>query len=399
MSILITGGTGTLGKELIRQLQFIDAEQRICVFSRDEFKQAELKKIYPEGGAKGLRYFIGDVRDYERLKTAFKGVDTVIHAAAMKRIEVCEYDPQEALLTNTIGSYNVIRAAIENNVSKCIFISTDKAPAASTMYGATKLCAERLFIGSNNLGKTKFSVVRYGNVMGSRGSVKELWEKQVIAGEPITVTDKRMTRFFWTIQEAASFVLHKIDIMQGGEIFLPVMKSYSIYEMAKEISENIIETGIRGIEKLHETLLTEEEVNFCYYMQEQTAPIEYYTIYPFQHDWCKEIKIKGVKVHKNFTLASGFKEYDDMKINVKRIDLPENVDCIVNKTSTTFKKGDKKASLKHRVLEVSDIVNGLNVELFEKEVIENCHLGRSVGIIRIQDEENLEDVLKTYFRN
>lgn len=294
-NILITGGTGTLGKELLKRSQKF---YKTIVYSRDELKQAQMRTNFPEGGPSGIRYFIGDVRDKKRLLQAMKGVDLVIHAAAMKRIETCEYNPQEAIQTNIIGSQNVCEAAIESGVKKCILVSTDKAPNASTLYGATKLAAERIFIASNNLGTTRFSVVRYGNVIGSRGSVFELWEKQKSENQPITITNNEMTRFFWKIEEAALFVLTMLDVMKGGEIFLPKMKGFKIRELAETFSDNIKEIGLRGIEKMHEILMTEEEARECY---DQGW---YYIVYPSVHDWCQVIEKKGAKVPDNFSLIS-----------------------------------------------------------------------------------------------
>lgn len=296
MKLLITGGTGTLGKELTKRLHL--TQERLVIFSRDEFKQSEMQKTFPEGGVKGLRYFLGDIRDIDRLKLAFKDIEYVIHAAALKRIEQCEYNPSESLQTNVLGSWNVIKAAIECNVKKVIFVSTDKAPNASTMYGASKLMSERLFISANNLGKTRFSCVRYGNVTGSRGSVFDLWNKQASERKPLTITDKRMTRFFWSIEEAGQFVLKRLDEMQGGEIFLPKMQGFSVLELAQKISPNVVETGIRGLEKMHETLLTEEEARSCYELD------DHYIIYPESHDWSKNMVQKGVKVPEDFKLTS-----------------------------------------------------------------------------------------------
>lgn len=312
LRILITGATGSLGKQLVKKLHL--TQERVVAFSRDELKQSEMEKVFPEGGEKGLRYFIGDVRDFERLKKAFSGIEFVIHAAAMKRIESCEYNPVEALKTNVLGSLNVINAAIETGVKKVILVSTDKAPNASTLYGASKLMAERLFVSSNNLGSTRFSVVRYGNVTGSRGSVFDLWQEQKAAGKPLTVTDKRMTRFFWTLEEASQFVLRRLNDMQGGEIFLPKMTGYSVREMAEKISTNIVETGLRGIEKLHETLLTDEEARCTYDCD------EYYTIMPEHHEWSKNLTAIGKPVTKDFKYTSQVNVHSDLCLHNEGIE-------------------------------------------------------------------------------
>lgn len=295
-TLLITGGTGTLGKELLRiATKLFD---KVICYSRDEYKQAQVCQLYPEGGESGIRYFVGDVRDTERLLQAMQGVTHVIHAAAMKRIDTCEYNPQEAIKTNIIGSQNVCECAIKAGVKKCILVSTDKAPSAITLYGSTKFVAERCFIDSNNLGKTRFSVVRYGNVIGSRGSVFELWQKQKENNIPITVTSKDMTRFFWKIEDAAKFVLDMLEITEGGEIFLPMMPSYKIIDIAKTYSSNVVEVGLRGSEKLHEVLMTEDESKDCY------SNDNFYIIYPQIHDWIKNINKKGFKVVEGFTVSS-----------------------------------------------------------------------------------------------
>lgn len=295
-SVFISGGTGTLGQELVKQLP----NHRAIIYSRDEYKQFVMRKTHPEGGEKGLRYFIGDIRDRERLSLALKGVDEVYHTAALKQIDTCEYNPTEAISTNVIGTQNVALACIENNVKKAIFISTDKAPAASTLYGATKLCAERLWIGFNNMGNTHFSAVRYGNVLGSRGSVIPKWKELAKQGRSLSVTHKDMTRFFWSIQEAASFIIDKMNIIQGGELFLPKMKAYKMIDIAKEISPKIKITGIRGFEKLHETLLCEEETGKCYEMK------DCFLVLPQFHEWVNDLPEyhNAIRVSKDFKYTS-----------------------------------------------------------------------------------------------
>ena len=301
MNILITGGTGTLGKALVQHLE--PHCDRLIVFSRDEYKQYEMKKQFPEGGERGLRYFVGDIKDEERLYWAFKDVDVVIHTAAMKHIDVAEYNPSEVIHNNVLGTLNVARMCAKRKVDKAIFISTDKAPASSTLYGATKLCGERLWISCNNLGSTKFSCVRYGNVIGSRGSVFSKWEELAAKGEPLPITHPEMTRFFWTINEAARFVFLVAEVMKGGELFLPKMKSYKIIDLAKKISDNIKIIGLRGYEKLHETLLCEEEIRNCWEAK------DYFIVYPFFHDWAKELYLHhdAIQVPSNFTYTSEIK--------------------------------------------------------------------------------------------
>jgi UDP-N-acetylglucosamine 4,6-dehydratase (inverting) len=260
-SILITGGTGSFGKQLIsyflkNKFPFL----KIIVFSRDEFKQFELSKIFPEEKFPCMRYFIGDVRDKDRLMLALQGVDYVIHAAALKQVPIAEYNPFEAIKTNIIGSQNLIEACLGNRVKKVIALSTDKAAAPLNLYGATKLCSEKLFIAANNIiGKRDltFSVVRYGNVLGSRGSVIPEFLKQKETGM-LFITDKEMTRFSITLDESVNFVLFALVSSIGGEIFVPKISSFRIIDLAQVISPNgkIKFTGIRSGEKIYEELIT-----------------------------------------------------------------------------------------------------------------------------------------------
>jgi len=250
--VLITGGTGSLGKALIRRL---DAE-KIIVFSRDEFKQSEMAKSCPGN----TRFFLGDVRDRQRLKEVFSGVDIVIHAAALKQVPALEYNPTEAVKTNILGSQNVIAACIESGVKKCILISTDKAVNPVNLYGSTKLTAEKLFMAANAFNKTKFSCVRYGNVIGSRGSVIPLFEKLRRKGvKEFPVTSREMTRFWLTLDEAVDLVFFAIDHKATG-IFVPDVPSMSIVDIARSIDPDCLikEIGIRDGEKVHEVLVSED---------------------------------------------------------------------------------------------------------------------------------------------
>jgi UDP-N-acetylglucosamine 4,6-dehydratase len=294
----IAGGSGTLGTELVRQLH--TTAERIVVFSRDEQKQYEMAKVFPEGGKRGLRYMIGDIRSVNRLAQAMRGCDYVIHAAAMKHVPACEYNPQEAIETNVQGSRNVVDACNLAGIRKCMVISTDKAVHPINLYGATKLCMEKLTIAANNLGKCRFSVCRYGNVEGSKGSVIPHWRKLAELGQPIPITDKRMTRFWISIEDAAKFVIHKIRIMQGGEIFIPEIKNKSMLMLAKEICPNAetIETGIRPGEKLHECLISEEDARFCFHKK------GFYTVYPMFHYWASKINPIGSQISENFRMTS-----------------------------------------------------------------------------------------------
>lgn len=270
--VLVTGGTGSFGKEFVKECLAKDVKQ-VRVYSRDELKQSQLKE---EINDERLLCLIGDIRDYERLCVAMQNVDICVHAAALKRIEVCERDPQEAIKTNVLGSVNVANACLNSNVKVAILISTDKAVYPVNLYGSTKLTAEKVWIQSNTYRgtnrTTKFSVVRYGNVLGSRGSVLHLFKDQLIKGV-LKVTDQSMTRFFITLQEAVDLVQLAIEFMQGGEIFVPNLKAASIYHIAKLVAGEVpVEvTSQRGGEKLHESLITKEE-------QKRLASYEHFNV-------------------------------------------------------------------------------------------------------------------------
>ena len=258
-SILITGGTGTFGKAFVEKILHNYKLKRLVVFSRDEFKQYEMSKKFPMSKYPCMRYFIGDVRDKDRLNQAFDNVDIVIHAAALKQVDTAEYNPFEYISTNIMGAENVIRASLNNNIKQVIALSTDKAASPINLYGATKLCSDKLFIAANNITgskKIKFSVVRYGNVLGSRGSVVPMFLS--LKGKEFPITDKRMTRFNITIDQAVNFVLTCMKHSFGGEIFVPKIPSYRIIDVAKAINPNckIKIIGIRPGEKLHEEMIT-----------------------------------------------------------------------------------------------------------------------------------------------
>jgi len=262
-TLLITGGTGTLGHALVRELlPREDCPARIVILSRDEYKQAQMRAEFEDDDR--LRFFLGDVRDKDRLLMAFRGVDYVIHAAAMKRIEACEYDSFEAVRTNVFGAENVIEAALERDVRRVVAVSTDKAVEPANLYGTTKACAERLFIGANAYAgdrRTRFSVIRYGNVFGSRGSVVELWRRQAAADGQVTLTAEGMTRFWLTPADAAAAVLGALFSGEGGEIFVPKLRSCFVADLARVVAPAawVRVTGIRPGEKLHECLISEEE--------------------------------------------------------------------------------------------------------------------------------------------
>jgi UDP-N-acetylglucosamine 4,6-dehydratase len=262
-SILITGGTGSLGRSLVRNLLERGEFQRIIVFSRDELKQHEMK-ISPGFQDDRIRWFLGDVRDKERLKMAFADVDYVVHAAALKQVDTGEYNPIEFIKTNVLGSQNIVEASIETGVKKVLALSTDKASSPINLYGATKLTADKLFVSANIYGvrtSTLFSVVRYGNVIGSRGSVIPIFQKDIKEGRNFRITDKRMTRFWITLEQATNFVLDNLQIMRGGEIFVPKIPSMHIRDLATAMDpERPIEiVGIRPGEKLHEEMISEYE--------------------------------------------------------------------------------------------------------------------------------------------
>lgn len=255
----ITGGTGTLGRALVAEVLAHYQPSRLVIISRGEARQAEMKKEWPEEGP--LRYFIADVRDEDRMLYALEGCQTIIHAAALKRVEVCEREPEEALLTNVLGTRNVARAARELGAERFMLISSDKACGAATTYGATKYLAERYTIGMNNYAghrSIRFSCVRYGNVLGSTGSVAHAF---LNSQGKVQITHPAMTRFWWTAQDAARFVLSSLALMRGGEIFIPQLPSMRVLDMAQALAPNaeVEVIGLRGAEKLHESLISPDE--------------------------------------------------------------------------------------------------------------------------------------------
>lgn len=261
--ILITGGTGSFGKQFVKTVLERFQPKRLIIFSRDELKQYEMREAYSETQYTCLRYFIGDVRDRNRLYRALNGVEIVVHAAAMKQVPTAEYNPIEAIKTNVNGAENVIDASIDCRVQRVIAISTDKAVNPINLYGATKLCSDKLFVAANSYagaGPTRFSVVRYGNVMGSRGSVIPLFLKKRREGV-LPVTDPRMTRFWITLEQGVDFVLKSLNRMRGGEIFVPKIPSMNMRELARAIAPDcrLKIIGIRAGEKLHEVLITADD--------------------------------------------------------------------------------------------------------------------------------------------
>jgi len=265
-SILITGGTGSFGKKFTESILCNYPEiERIVIYSRDEFKQFQMSNMPQFSGNRKLRFFIGDVRDQQRLYRALDGVDIVVHAAALKQVPACEYNPFEAVKTNVIGAENVINAAIDKSVQKVVALSTDKACSPINLYGATKLCSDKLFIAGNayvGSKETRFSVVRYGNVAGSRGSVIPYFKKLIAEkANSLPITDVRMTRFWLILEEAVDMVLHALEVMQGGELFVKKIPSMKMTDLAKAMAPDlpIEEVGIRPGEKIHEVMISEED--------------------------------------------------------------------------------------------------------------------------------------------
>jgi UDP-N-acetylglucosamine 4,6-dehydratase len=299
-TIMITGGTGSFGKACIDALLEQHDPRIVRVFSRDELKQSELQARYE--GERRLRLFLGDVRDRARLIHATRGVDVIIHAAALKQVPACEYNPFEAVQTNVIGAENVVAAAIASEVPRTLLLSSDKAVNPVNLYGATKLCAEKIFSQGNALAAdsvARFAAVRYGNVVGSRGSVVPIFLQQAETGR-LTITDERMTRFWITLEQAVKFVLSKLQAMEGGEVFVPKIPSMRVVEIAEAIApdaERVI-TGIRPGEKLAEVLVTEDESRHALELE------DCYLIYPEFPSWRSEPYVSGTPVPDGFRYAS-----------------------------------------------------------------------------------------------
>ena len=280
-SILVTGGTGSFGKAFIKYALENLNPSRIVVFSRDELKQYDFRMELNDDPR--VRWFIGDVRDRERLIRAFHGIDIVIHAAALKQVDTAEYNPFECIATNVLGAENVINASIDSGVKRVVALSTDKASSPINLYGASKLCSDKLFVAGNHYsgsGETRFSVVRYGNVVGSRGSVVPFFKKIANTGR-LPITDERMTRFWITLPQAVQFVIDSIERMSGGEIFVPRIPSTTITDLAKAIAPNaeIDLVGIRPGEKLHEEMISENDAHRTYRFE------NYFVIAPTFAGW------------------------------------------------------------------------------------------------------------------
>ncbi len=307
-SILITGGTGSFGKKYTKMLLEKYKPKKIIIYSRDELKQYEMAQEY---NTSCMRYFIGDVRDTDRLKKAMRGVDYVIHAAALKHVPIAEYNPMECIKTNIYGAQNVIDAALENKVLKVIALSTDKAANPVNLYGATKLASDKLFVAANNLvgeQNTSFSVVRYGNVVGSRGSVVPFFKKLMSEGvTKLPITDEKMTRFFITLEDGVNFVLKNFERMQGGEIFVPKIPSMKIVDMAKALAPHLNHeiVGIRPGEKLHEIMCPADDSHLTLEFDDHYV-IKPTIVFSHKYDYSKnKLGEIGHAVNQGFEYNSG----------------------------------------------------------------------------------------------
>jgi UDP-N-acetylglucosamine 4,6-dehydratase/5-epimerase len=306
-AVLITGGTGSLGQALTRTIiSRWPGIRRLVIFSRDEQKQFEMAQMYPHDKFPAIRFFIGDVRDYDRVKRALKGIDYVIHAAAMKHVPIAEYNPMECVKTNILGAENIINASLETEVNHVVALSTDKAAAPVNLYGATKLASDKLFVAANNIrgfNPIKFSVVRYGNVMGSNGSVIPFFIKKRREGV-LPITDATMTRFNITLQGGVDMVLHALENAWGGEIFVPKIPSYKITDVAEAIGPECQKPviGIRPGEKIHEEMITSSDSFYTYDLG------KYYAIIPSMPVWKVDEFVQhfgAAKVPLNFRYNSG----------------------------------------------------------------------------------------------
>lgn len=291
--ILVTGGTGSFGHEFVRTCLDHHQPKKVIIFSRDELKQFEMRRAFPENQYPNLRFFIGDIRDRERLYRALDGVDIVVHAAALKQVPACEYNPIEAIRTNVLGATNLVDAAIDRGVKRVLALSTDKAANPVNLYGATKLCSDKLFIAGNHYTgphETRFSVVRYGNVLGSRGSVVPFFANARAQGQ-LPVTDVRMTRFIITLPQGVDFVIRNLARMKGGEIFVPKIPSVGILDIAKAVAPecDIEVVGVRPGEKLHEVMIPADDA------RRTVEHSDHYVILPDNTDVRKHARAAGAK--------------------------------------------------------------------------------------------------------
>jgi UDP-N-acetylglucosamine 4,6-dehydratase (inverting) len=326
-SILITGGTGSFGKKFVETIiHRFPAIKRLVIYSRDELKQYEMAQQFPHSKHNFIRYFIGDVRDAERFKRACEGIDIIVHAAALKQVPAAEYNPMECIKTNIFGAENVINAALDSGVKKVVALSTDKAAAPINLYGATKLCSDKLFVAANNIRGFKdlsFSVVRYGNVIGSRGSVVPFFMEKRKDGV-LPITHPQMTRFNISLEEGVDLVLYAIEHAWGGEIFVPKIPSYKITDVATAIGPNCKQeiVGIRPGEKLHEEMITETDSLYTVELD------KYYVITPTTPTWKTSDfieKFKGKMVEPGFKYNSGTNT-DFLTVDAIRNEIKKHVD-------------------------------------------------------------------------
>ena len=311
-NILVTGATGSFGRAFIRHVLDTEHPRRVVAFSRDELKQYEMRQEFANDDR--MRWFLGDVRDLDRLKRAMHGVDYVVHAAALKQVDTAEYNPVEFVKTNVLGSQNVIEASLDSNVRKVVALSTDKASSPINLYGATKLTADKLFVAANNYGAaydTKFSVVRYGNVMGSRGSVIPYFKSLYRTGSPIPITDIRMTRFWITLDQAVRFVVESLDIMAGGELYVPRIPSMRITDLAEAVAPGspITEIGIRPGEKLHEEMIAADDSRRTFRLPNR------YVVCPVLAGWGFP-KVAGESLPEEFSYRS---DSNDMWLSIEEL--------------------------------------------------------------------------------
>ncbi len=312
-SILVTGGTGSFGKAFLRYVLDNEDPKRVVVFSRDELKQHEVRRLF--GDDPRLRWFIGDIRDRNRLERAMHGVEYVVHAAALKQVDTAEYNPFEYVQTNVYGSQNVIEAAIDQGVQKVVALSTDKASSPINLYGATKLCSDRMFVSANHYAAhhpTRFSVVRYGNVMGSRGSVIPVFRDLAARGESLPITDKRMTRFWITLPQAVQFVVDSFDQMAGGELYVPRIPSMRVTDLAEAVAPGAAthEIGIRPGEKLHEEMIAADDSRRTLRLGDR------YVIMPYVAGWGYEPPADGEPVEDGWSYQS---DSNDLWLDVEEL--------------------------------------------------------------------------------
>lgn len=324
LAVLVTGGTGSFGKKFVEIMLEKHHPRKLVIFSRDELKQHDMRQKYPDEGDSPVRYFIGDVRDVDRLRRAFAGIDVVVHAAALKQVPACEYNPFEAVMTNIMGAKNVIDAAIDQGVRKVLALSTDKAVNPANLYGATKLCAEKLFVQGNSYAgskNTRFSCTRYGNVVGSRGSVIPLFLSQKDKGS-VTVTDPRMTRFWLTVDQGVEFVVGCLEKMHGGEVFVPKIPTMNIMDLARAVAPdcNIEQIGIRPGEKLHEVMVSEDEARHTLEAEDM------YIIQPAHPWWGCENWSGARPVSDGFCYASNLANE-----TMTKVELADMIESIVSK--------------------------------------------------------------------